>query len=606
MRPEKPLLVYDGNCQFCSYWVEYWRELTNDRVDFQTLQSYEQNHPDQTDLHLRNAIALFTADDQQFRGAAAAFALLSFAGSSWYWWCYRYLPLFATVSEFAYQFIAGHRPAAMRIARLLWGERRPVEQYSLVRQILLRGLGCIYVFAFLSMHNQVLALIGENGILPLVDYLRALLRHYGTGIVLETPMVFWLAANDRLLELACLAGTLSALALTFGYWQRLSALVCWCLYLSLFYAAQLFTGYQWDLLLLEAGFAALLLPGRGGLIAIFCMRVLTAKFMFMAGYAKLLGADPVWLDLTALNYHFQTQPLPTALAWYAHQFPETILKAGVIATFVVELVFPVFLLGPRRPRHLAAGACILFELAILATGSYNFFNLLTIVLLMAAFDDQALHRFLRAIKIVRGNQLRSTYGLGRASSPFAVRAVACLLIMLSLIGLSEMLVPGKMPQAVSSVQEFLAPVRISNRYGLFVDMTTARREIIIEGSAEGREWLEYVLPYQAGPLARAPRLATPHQPRLDWQMWFAALGSAGNNPWFGSLLQKLLEGNREVLSLFQHNPFPEQPPRYLRARSWKYRFTTPQEREESGHWWVRTQATIWHPVVSLKARVIRY
>jgi len=605
---DRPLLVYDGDCAFCQYWVDYWQALTGPAVRYAPYQSVAGAFPDIAAEDFAAAIYLIDGQGRRYRGAEAAMRVLATVpGKRLGLWCYRRLPGFAALAEAAYRGIAAHRGLAMRLARALWGRRHRPESHVLTRAALLRGLGLVYVAAFWSMAVQIVALVGAEGLSPLPAYKAALLERYGPEVMAQVPMLFWLGGGDAVLALTCWAGTGAGVLLALGVKPRLTAAACWLLYLSIFHAGQVFTGFQWDLLLLEVGFLALLLPGRAGALPIFLFRLLAAKFMFMAGFAKLQSGDPTWRALTALEHHFETQPLPTVAAWYAHQLPELVLKAGAAGTLLVELVVALLLIAPRRPRHFAAWCCIAFELVILATGSYNFFNLLTILICLSAFDDRALlvavpRRLAGAAQRAAGRA--APLGAG-AATPWPARLAGALLLVLTALQSATIISRAPPPPPLDTLLAVAAPLRISNTYGLFANMTTERREIIIEGSRDGRQWRPYVLAYQPGPLARAPVWATPHQPRLDWQMWFAALGPAERNPWFQNLLVRLLQGQRPVLSLLARNPFPEAPPRFVRARLWLYRFTDFEQRRASGRWWRRELLGTYHQAVSLGRGPVR-
>ena len=323
-------------------------------------------------------------------------------------------------------------------------------------------------------------------------------------------------------------------------------------------------------------------------------RWLLFRYLFLAGAVKLLSGDPTWHALTALEYHFWTQPLPTPLAWYAARVPHWVLVGGTAATFVVELglVFLIFL--PRRLRAVAAWSVLLFQLLIVLTGNYNFFNLLSMLLCVFLFDDAALRRLLPARL---GSWVR-----GRAPHPdrrttIIATVLALIVVPVGLNRIWQRFTRTNLPVA-GMLSEVVSPLLIVNSYGLFAVMTTARPEIIIEGSDDARVWREYAFRYKPGPLSRPPAWNIPHQPRLDWQLWFAALGTVSENRWFESLMQRLLEGSPPVLSLLGSNPFPDHPPKYLRAQRYDYRFADPSARA-AGQWWVRQQRGIYFPEVSL-------
>ena len=319
------------------------------------------------------------------------------------------------------------------------------------------------------------------------------------------------------------------------------------------------------------------------------IEVITTTFMLMSGIAKLASGDATWHDLTALGYHFETQPLPTPLAYFAHQLPEMALKGGVLLTFFVELVLPFLLFAPRRPRIAAATIMIVFEVVIFVTGNYNFFNLLTIVLCVAAFDDRCFKRTTTP-----------------TSEPGRIRIWSgALLAVFALLGAMQVqsLLASAPPSAFERiVRETTAPWLLVNGYGLFAVMTTRRDELTIEGSMDGEEWREYVFRYKPQVLDRAPPWVAPHQPRLDWQMWFAALGPPEASPWLDELLYGLLEARSPVLALFEAEPFEGRAPTWVRVLRHRYRFTAPG----MDAWWEREPGTVWLGPARLRKPVITH
>jgi hypothetical protein len=352
--------------------------------------------------------------------------------------------------------------------------------------------------------------------------------------------------------------------------------------------------FQWDTLLLEVGFLAVFLTG-GSRIVVWLYRCLVFRYMFLAGAVKLLSGDPTWHDLTALEYHFWTQPLPTPLAWYAAQLPPWVLIGGTAATLVVELglVFLIFL--PRRLRAAAACGVLLLQLLISLTGNYNFFNLLTMLLCVFLFDDAALCRVIPRRWDLRAQ--RRAPQPGRAATLIAT-ALALIVVPVGVNRIWQTLWRTDLP-LVGTLTQAVSPWFIVNPYGLFAVMTITRPEIVLEGSADGTEWREYVFRYKPGPLARPALWNIPHQPRLDWQMWFAALGSVRENPWIISLMWRLLEGSPPVLALLESNPFAAGPPKYVRARLYDYRFADRRTRDLTHQWWVRRTEGLYFPQVSL-------
>ncbi len=313
--------------------------------------------------------------------------------------------------------------------------------------------------------------------------------------------------------------------------------------------------------------------------------------MIMSGLVKLTSGDTTWNSFTALNYHYLTQPLPTPLGWFAGHLPEWFDKTSVLAMFFIELVAPLGIFCGRRLRFAAAGLITSLQLLIAATGNYTFFNLLTIVLCVPLLDDGYVLRFLPTrLKSRVRLQENSTKSVPRAKK-WIVSAIAVSLLTLSATRMVGLQVP--------ILSSLVSPFGVSNGYGLFAVMTTVRNEIIIEGSDDGLNWREYELPCKPGDLGRAPPIVAPFQPRLDWQLWFASLTSYAQEPWFGHLMFRLLSGSDDVLHLFSKVPFKEHPPQFVRAKLYKYEFTSLADLFKSGSWWKRTYESDYFPTASL-------
>jgi hypothetical protein len=296
--------------------------------------------------------------------------------------------------------------------------------------------------------------------------------------------------------------------------------------------------------------------------------------MFFSGAVKLLSGDPTWRNFTALGYHYYTQPLPTPLAWYMEQFPAWFQKASVCIVFLVELLVPFLFFAPRRIRHAAGWLTMALQAMILLTGNYTFFNFLTIALCMWLFIEP-------------DPQCRASR---RVSYPLAALIGA----LSGLVCLQLFSVP--LPPAGDTILRAADPLRIVNSYGLFAVMTTTRPEIVVEGSNDGVNWQAYEFPFKPGNIYRAPPIVAPYQPRLDWQMWFAALGTYRENRWFVNFALRVLQGEPSVLRLLSYNPFPKAPPKYVRARTYLYTFTHSGERA----WWAREESGMYLPAVSLR------
>jgi Lipase maturation factor len=320
----------------------------------------------------------------------------------------------------------------------------------------------------------------------------------------------------------------------------------------------------------------------------------------MSGMVKLLSGDPNWRNLSALSYHFLTQPLPTPLAWYAAQLPSSMLKFATGCMLVIELVLPFLIFCPRRLRFGAAFGILLLQSCILATGDYNWFNLQTMLLCLLLFDDAALQRVLPE-RLSRLLPLRAERAARPRAVSVIVRALGLLIVFCSLVQM-DLRFGGSPPAAAQKVDQLIEPLRIVSDYGLFAVMTTQRDEIIIEGSDDGIEWREYEFRYKPGDLTRAPPWNIPHQPRLDWQMWFAALDDPRRLRWFSGFLRRILENEPTVTALLAKNPFPDEPPAYVRALFYDYTYASSPEKA-TGFWWERRLLGLYFPPARLKTEV---
>jgi hypothetical protein len=401
-----------------------------------------------------------------------------------------------------------------------------------------------------------------------------------------------------------------------GVLPRVCLALLWLLYLSLVTVGGDFLAFQWDNLLLETGLLAIFFapaqvlprPSREkppSPTVLWLLRLLLFKLMFLSGVVKLASRDETWRRLSALTHHYETQPLPTWVAWHAQQLPRWFQASSCAVMFVIELAVPFLIFAPRRLRMAGGAALAIFQVLILLTGNYTFFNCLTLGLCLLLCDDFLLAPLLpRKLAVLYSQPAMGPAAPPARGRPWRLVVIAPLAVLVLSISAVQLLSPfGRLPswtRPVVSVYRWLSPLRSVNRYGLFAVMTTERPEIIVEGSSDGRHWKEYGFRYQPGDPNRRPAFVAPHQPRLDWQMWFAALGNYRQNPWFVSFCRRLLEGSPEVLALLGKDPFPDQPPKYIRARLYNYRFTSPEERKRTGAWWQREPKGEYLPPVSLE------
>jgi lipase maturation factor 1 len=501
------------------------------------------------------------------------------------------------------------------------------NRFTVATAIFLRLLAIIHLIAFVSAWTQLDGLIGEHGILPARRYFAAAHESLGAGAYGVLPSLCWIFGAGRFLPVLCATGTTLSVLLFTGFVPAVCLILLWACYLSLSVAGQIFWSFQWDALLLEATLAAVFIapwrfrsrslafePPR---FARWLLWWLTFRLMFLAGVVKLSSGDPTWRNLTALTFHFETQPLPTPLAWYAHQLPDWWHRAECAGMFVIELLVPFFLFAPRALRHNAALLLAGFMGVIALTGNYTFFNLLAIALCFFCLDDawwrpvlsigRRLLRFRRQDSHAENNSDRLPGATANATiSPSRFQCRAALVFALFAFALTGVEVLGVLfpeigaPPGYQLAATITSPLRSFNVYGLFAVMTHPRCELIFEGSNDGRTWLAYEFPHKPGDPSRRPTWVAPHQPRLDWQLWFAALGSADNNPWVLAQCEHLLRGTPPIMRLLARNPFPDRPPRYIRVVRYEYHFTDAEARRRSGQWWRRTPLDIYVPAASLK------
>jgi lipase maturation factor 1 len=458
----------------------------------------------------------------------------------------------------------------------------------LTESLFLRALGFVYFCVFASLIPQITGLIGAHGIQPAVSLLSYARENVSGCAICYLPSLLWIQCSDTALVAICVSGCFFALCLMFGVLSRVAALLAFICFLSIASVGQPFFSFQWDALLLEAGFLAIF---TGAYRLSWAYRLLLFRLMFESGWVKLASHDANWRNFHALRFHFLTQPLPNPVAYYAYRLPTSLLDGLTAVTLAIELVAPFFLFAPRVARHVATYLLILLQIGILLTGNYAFFNLLTLALCLWGFDEQMLRPLAPLLNWRLINfQLRVPTAL--------VNLAAALLICLGAIQLVNTLSPS---DTVSNLMTPLQPLEITNGYGLFANMTTTRPEIILEGSNDQENWQEYEFPYKPGNTHRGLSWIAPYQPRLDWQMWFAALGNYRDNPWVGGLLYRIMTGEQSVRRLLSSVPFVR-PPRYLRAVLYEYEFTSPTERTQTGAVWKRSFRGIWFGPVSLSTQ----
>jgi hypothetical protein len=522
-------------------------------------------------------------------------------------------PRFATITPVEQDASPPRGPLSARVRQLVAQRHQATHDYILTRWLFLRLLGVVYLAAFASLWPQIPGLIGRNGILPAGEFLASVWAPTEAQRFLLVPTLAWFNSSDGFLLFMCGAGVVLSVLLIVGVLPVPVLSLLWALYLSLFSVGQVFLGYQWDVLLLETGFLAIffaplqVLPGvpreaPPSRTVLWLFRLLTFRLMFFSGVVKVASGDPTWRNLTALSFHYETQPLPTPLAWYAHQLPLWFHTLSSAMMFLIELLVPFLIFAPRRPRIAGAALLASLQLLIMLTGNYAFFNLLSIVLCVLLLDDTFLRRFIPPRLRDRLADPERPVQLPRMRRGLTV-PLAALVLFLSVVQIAYRYIADvAVPRPALEVAQQLAPFHIVNSYGLFAVMTTARPEIIVEGSNDGKTWLAYRFAYKPGDLERAPRWVAPHQPRLDWQMWFAALTppwqGLSSYSWFDAFMLRLLQGSPEVLALLDTNPFPDAPPRYIRAQLYNYHYT--DGGNANGAWWQREPQGMYFPATTLR------
>ena len=494
-------------------------------------------------------------------------------------------------------------PAAYPEAELRPSRTDGLRSRALVRRLFLGGLALVHVASLVSFGHQLDGLVGSRGILPAAPLVARLEAVLGQDAYVRAPMLAYATgASDTAMHATVVLGLLFALLLLVDVLPFVATLGLYVVALSIHGVGQEFLSFQWDLLLIETTFLALALSppsfvgtfGRDpepSTFGVWTLRLLFVRFLFASGVVKLASGDATWHDLTALAHHYETTCLPTWTGWLAHKLPKGIQKASALAMFAIELVLPFFAFGPRWARRTAFVGSVALQLAIASTGNYGFFNFLTCVLSLVVLDDGDLPA-----------RVRTFFDRPRLPTPRSATYVAApMLALYVVLAIAPTMWAFRsqpvLPAPLARLEEKTIPFRLANAYGLFAVMTTHRPEIVVEGSDDGRTWRAYEFRYKPGALDRRPAFVGLHMPRLDWQMWFSALGEASEGRFFGRFATTLLEASPPVLGLLAHDPFEGRPPRYLRAMRYEYRFTSWEEWRSTGAWWKREGGEVYLPAV---------
>lgn len=458
-------------------------------------------------------------------------------------------------------------------------------EYKLTSALFLRLLALIYFAAFFSLALQIRGLVGEDGILPYVQALQRYQDAMGFDAFWIAPSIFWYVPDDAALLGGCVLGCVYAVLLFFNRYARTSLIIMFVLYLSLAHAAQIFLNFQWDTLLLEAGFLAIFLSSPSK-YTVWLYRWLIFRLRFLSGISKIISGDPTWANLTAVVYYFEVQPLPNWISWYANLLPEWVRMTGSALTLFIEIVIPFMMLMPRGYRFFAAWMTIGIQVIIMLTSNHNWINMLTIALCLFLFDDQALRRIMpdRIHNWLMAQPLPVSKP-GRAYT-VSIALVALIIVPVSLLQVIEQVTSRKIEGRIGEAFDYIEAFHVVHPYHVFPTMPDKREELEISGSDDGKSWRVYTFKYKPGDVMRKPELIIPHQPRLDWLIWFVPM-HRDFLPWFESFIDALLHNSPEVLDLLESNPFPDAPPKYIKVDLYQYHFTDMTTREKTGQWWTR-------------------
>jgi hypothetical protein len=548
----------------------------------------------------------------------------------------------------------GRRPR--NIFRWFFDSRHGPRGRLVSRWIFLRALALIYFSAFLSLIFQINGLIGPQGVLPAQKYLSAVAQAMGPLRYWYAPTLFWTSSSAATLLAVTWIGLIASIVALTNIWPRLSFFICFVCFLSFVTATQVFSMYQSDGMLLEAGFIALffapggILPGWGAdqppvRMSLFLLQWEWFRIYFESGMVKLLSGDVEWRNFTAMDEYYQNGPLPTWIGWYVEHLPHWFHAASAGATLAMELALAFMMFFPRRVRLICFFIVTPWELGVILTANYTFLNYLVLSLGFLLLDDRFLMRFLPAryrphepelaIEAEPQEELSlSIVNVREAGEPFEDETKNALIarvrelteerkswrrtrtgwraaglvvtaVMLTWIAYDttmEMIgIPLRgNPLPVAPVRA-LEPFRIANQYGLFAVMTRGRYEIEFQGSNDGTNWTPYPFRFKPQALHQAPGIYAPYQPRFEWNLWFASLGDWQQNELVPATEERLLVSSLAALSLFKDNPFPNAPPRYVRAVLWQYWFTTSDEKRRTGNWWRREYMGLYAPELTLTA-----
>jgi hypothetical protein len=469
--------------------------------------------------------------------------------------------------------------------------------YWLTRLLLERSIGVICLIAFLVAVNQFKPLLGERGLLPVPLFIKQVPFRASPSLFYFWPkdMAFTLFAWIGV-GLSCLV--ISGLATRYTWSNAVVWAAIYLIYLSFVNVGQTFYGFGWESILLECAFFAIFLGGSRTVpdaIPVYLFRWLLFRIMFGAGLIKLRG-DPCWRNLTCLDYYYETQPMPNPLSWYFHWAPHWFNATGVVFNHFSELLVPFAYFLPQPFAGIAGIITIVFQLTIIVSGNLSWLNWMTLCLAFSTLDAKFFsHRV----------TLRSFHAFAPAPLLHAVNwGLLIMVVLMSIPVVTNMLSSRQIMNTTFNSWHLVGT------YGAFGSITRVRYEVIVEGTEDAvitpaTRWREYQFKGKPGAVAYTPAQIAPYHLRLDWLMWFAAMGSYQDYPWFVNFAAKLLQDDRGVLSLLRVNPFPHKAPRYVRAELYEYHFTRGKERAQSRAWWTRSYVGQYFPVVSMDMPAFR-
>jgi lipase maturation factor 1 len=532
------------------------------------------------------------------------------------------------------------------IVRWLFDSRYGAADRLIPRWIFLRALALWYFSAFYALLFQIKGLMGPQGILPAGQYLAAVARVLGPRRFWFAPTLFRASSSSWMLMAVMIIGLVASVIAFVNLWPRLSLLVCWICFLSFVTSTSVWSNYQSDGMLLEAGFLSLffaprgLLPGWGAhslpsRASLFLLQWEWFRIYFESGMVKLLSGDQQWRNMTAMDEYYQNGPLPTWIGWYIQHLPHWFQAATTLGTLIMELGVVLMLFLPRRLRIVCFFIVTPWEIGVILTANYTFLNYLVLSLGFLLLDDKFLRRFVPArfrppepvaaiieepteeprLSILSAAETASSEAPADSMDPTAERSrgrfaehlrafrFALSVVMLTWVAYNTAVEMIGLPLGGAPLPTFpislLDPFRIANQYGLFAVMTRGRYEIEFQGSNDGSNWIAYPFRYKPQALNEAPGIYAPYQPRFEWNLWFASLGDWRENDFVPLTEERLLTNDEDVLRLFRSNPFLNAPPRFTRAVLWQYWFTSMEEKRRTGNWWRRQWMGVYAPEFTL-------